>query len=169
MPSYILHVGLYAAGCADGASTLKDGFNKLPEVQTCNFCVCTDETGCISWAVIGLHLDGARVWIKKRRKPSPMCVPVADIHQAAIFRGNAGLECLGDVGKIRVRMRAVWDFYSAGSNVKSQNLRPLKWTTRVLIQPIIRQSLQTLSSWSSTEPSSRYVRSLRALKEVLPL
>lgn len=39
-----------------------------------------------------------------------VCVPVADIHQAAIFRGNAGLECLGDVGKIRARRKAVWDF-----------------------------------------------------------
>lgn len=109
---------MQAAGSADGAPALKHGFNKLSEVQTRTSCVCEDGSGRVSRPVnVGLHPDEAAAAAAamatacqsrvraKRQKP--------DIHRAAIFRGNAGFECLCDAGKIRARRNAVWHFYNA--------------------------------------------------------
>lgn len=86
---------LKAAACADGAATLKDGFNKLPERPDLHF-LCLHRP---NWTRFLLHqrLDA----FGAGSIHDVMCAPVADIHQAARFRGNAGLECLCDVGKIR--------------------------------------------------------------------
>lgn len=115
---------LKTAACAGGASTGKDGFNKLSERPDLHFLCLHGQ----NWTRFLLHRrptssgrgDGVHVRIKNRRKPSPMCVPVADNHQAAVFRGNAGLGCLCDVGKIRAFGSAVWEFYNAGSNPKTE-------------------------------------------------
>lgn len=70
---------MQAAGFADGA--LKEGFNKLSEVQTCTSCVCTDRRGRVSRSVNGgLHPDVAAAAMApacqsrigaKRQKPDP--------------------------------------------------------------------------------------------------
>lgn len=150
---------LKTAACADGASKGKDGFNKQSERPDSHF-LCLHRQ---NWTRFLLHQrptssgrgDGVHVWIKNQRKPSPMCAPVADNHQAAVFRGNAGLECLCDVGKIRALGSAVWDFYNAGSNTKIPDVPFNKHYAGSDPAPNSKHCLQyQRNRWISTEPSS---------------